>query len=220
VVWQQGWLQDNGDWRNPLLLYAVLAVCNAAFVTIQTILAASIVIAAKWILLGRRKVGNYNWDKSSYCQRWQMVLTIERLHDRAFRGYGILGMLSGTWYCAQYFRLLGAAIGKDCVIFAGGRPSSTLTEPDLLTMGDRVVVDDASLVCHINTEGTFDLNLLDVGDRCVLRSGSRLLFGGRMLDDACLLEHTLVMGGDVVGRGETMQGWPGDVFQGRRVTDW
>lgn len=220
VVRQQGWHLGNGDWRDPLLLYAALAVCNVAFVTIQTILASSIVIAAKWILLGRRQVGNYSWDKSSYCQRWQMVLAIERLHNRAFRRYGILGMLSGTWYCAQYFRLLGATIGKDCAIFAGGRPRMNLTEPDLLTMGDRVVVDDASLVCHINTKGTFDLNPLAVGDRCVLRSGSRLLSGGRMLDDACLLEHTLVMGGDVVDRGETRQGWPGDAFQGKRVVDW
>ncbi|KAH6845794.1 hypothetical protein B0I37DRAFT_435284 [Chaetomium sp. MPI-CAGE-AT-0009] len=220
VVRQQGWLQGDGGWRDPLLLYAVLAAFNAAFVTIQTILATSIVIAAKWILLGRLQVGNYDWDKSSYCQRWQMFFAADRLQKRAFRRYGIVGMLSGTWYCAQYFRLLGATIGKDCAIFAGGRPSTNITEPDLLTMGDRVVVDDASLVCHVNTEGTFDLNPLHVEDRCVMRTGSRLLSGATMLDDACLLEHTLVMGGDVVGRGETMQGWPGDVFQGRRVADW
>ncbi|KAK4040992.1 coenzyme a synthetase, partial [Parachaetomium inaequale] len=219
VLRQQSRLLADGDWWDPLLLYAVLAACIAAFVTIQTLLAASIIIATKWIILGRAQAGNYDWDKSSYCQRWKMVLAVERLDRRAFRGLGFLGMLSGTWYCAQYFRLLGATIGKDCAIFAGGRPTVTLTEPDLLTMGDRVVVDNASLVSHINTEGTFDLNPLEVGDRCVLRTGSRLLSGARMLEDACLLEHTLVMGGDVVDRGETMQGWPADVFRGSRVVD-
>jgi acetyltransferase-like isoleucine patch superfamily enzyme len=169
------------------------------------------------MLLGTRQAGNYDWDKSSYCQRWQMLLAIERLRRRCFRGYGILGMLSGTWYCMQYFRLLGASIGKDCAIFAGEPPSLVFTEPDLLTLGDRAIVDDASLVCHVNTEGRFDLNPLEVGDRCVLRTGSRLLSGARMLNDACLLERTLVMGGDVVSSGETVQGWPGEVFRGSRL---
>lgn len=208
------------DWQDPLLVYAVLAGCIAAFIAIQTVLAGAIVIAAKWILLGRRQAGNYDWDKSSYCQRWQILLAIERLRRSCFRGHGILGMLSGTWYCAQYFRLLGASIGKDCAIFAGGRPSLVLTEPDLVTLGDRVVVDDASLVCHINTEGKFDLNPLEVGDRGVLRTGSRLLSGAKMLDDSYLLEHTLVMGGDVVSSGETVQGWPGDVFRRSRLENW
>jgi acetyltransferase-like isoleucine patch superfamily enzyme len=175
------------------------------------------VIAAKWLLLGRTQAGNYDWDKSSYWQRWQILLAMERLRRRCFRGYGILGMLSGTWYCAQYFRFLGASIGKDCAIFAGGPPGLVFTEPDLLRLGERVVVDDASLVCHVDTEGRFDLNRLGVGDRCVLRTGSRLLSGVRMQEDSCLLEHSLVMGGDVVDKGETMQGWPGDVFRGRRM---
>ena len=102
-------------------------------------------------------------------------------------------------------------------MFAGGLPSLYFTEPDLLTLGDRVSVDDASLVGHINTRGKFDLNPLHVGDRSVLRSGSRLLSGARMEADSCLLEHTLVMSGDVVESGRTMQGWPADEFKDSRM---
>lgn len=91
------------------------------------------------------------------------------------------------------------------------------TEPDLITLGDRVAVDDASIVAHINTRGKFDLNKLEVGNRCVLRSGSRLLSGASMKDDSCLLEHTLIMGGDVVEAGWTMQGWPAERFTARRA---
>ena len=126
-------------------------------------------------------------------------------------------MLTGTHWLTLYFRALGAKIGKDCALFAGGEPSLMFTEPDLLTLGDRVSVDDASLVCHINTRGKFDLNPLYVGSRSVLRSGSRLLSGARMEEDTCLLEHTLVMGGDVVDAGSTSQGWPAEEFQGSRL---
>ena len=80
-----------------------------------------------------------------------------------------------------------------------------------------MAVDDASLVAHVNSRGNFSLSELSVGDRSVLRSGSRLLAGARMGMDACLLEHTLVVAGDGVDDGGTWQGWPADVFEGERV---
>lgn len=126
-------------------------------------------------------------------------------------------MLTGTHWLVLYFRALGANIGKDCALFAGGAPSLMFTEPDLLTLGDRVAVDDASLVAHINTRGKFDLNPLFVGSRSVLRSGSRLLSSATMEEDTCLLEHTLVMAGDVVDQGTTSQGWPAEEFQQNRM---
>ena len=86
-----------------------------------------------------------------------------------------------------------------------------------MTLGNRVCVDDASLVGHINTRGKFDLNPLYVGDRSVLRSGSRLLSGARMEADSCLLEHTLVMAGDIVDEKSTSQGWPAEEFKGNRM---
>lgn len=128
-----------------------------------------------------------------------------------------MGMLTGTYWCVLYFRVLGAKIGRDCALFANGRPSLLFTEPDLLTLGDRVAVDDASLVGHINSRGKFDLNPLSVGDRCVLRTGSRLLSGATMMNDSCLLEHTLVMGGDVIEEGVAMQGWPAEAHRGKRT---
>ena len=125
-------------------------------------------------------------------------------------------MLTGTHYIVMYFRLLGAKIGKDCALFAGGRPSLVFTEPDLLELGDRVAVDDASLVGHINSRGHFNLNRLSVGDGAVLRSGSRLLSGAVMGKGSILLEHTLIMAGDCADEGTVYQGWPADVYTGDR----
>ncbi|KAI9693779.1 MAG: putative NRPS-like protein biosynthetic cluster [Bathelium mastoideum] len=204
-------------WYRPLTLYSFFLGVIAVLMSAQAIFALAVVIGAKWSLMGRRKAGSYDWDKSSYNQRWQVFLAIEKLRRHCYGGHGIIGMLTGTHWTVMYFRALGATIGKDCALFAGGLPSLMFTEPDLLTLGDRVSVDDASLVAHINTRGHFNLNPLSVGDRSVLRSGSRLLSGARMESDSCLLEHTLIMAGDVADSGATYQGWPADAFSGLRA---
>ncbi|KAI1340843.1 hypothetical protein F5Y15DRAFT_422716 [Xylariaceae sp. FL0016] len=210
--------QNNGAPPSFGVVFGLFAALISGLVTVQVCLAIGFLIASKWVLLGRRQPGNYDWDKSSYCQRWQLYLTMERLRQRCMGGNGILSFFTGTAYVVWYFRALGATIGRDCALFVNGKPSLLFTEPDLLTLGDRVVVDNASLVGHVNTRGKFDLNRLRVGDRSVLRSNSRLLSGAEMGADSCLLEHTLVMGGDIVGEGETMQGWPATRFTGSRVT--
>ncbi|KAJ4303436.1 hypothetical protein N0V90_002330 [Kalmusia sp. IMI 367209] len=206
-----------GAWYRPLSIYALFTASIAIISTIQAILALALVVGAKWVLMGRRSPGSYNWDKSSYCQRWQILLTIERLRQKCYGGLGILNLLTGTHYMVLFFRALGGDIGEDCALFANGKPSLLITEPDLLKLGNRVAVDDASLVAHINSGGEFKLNRLHVGDRSVFRTGSRLLSGASVGDDACLLEHTLVMAGDHVESGDTYQGWPATLYEKKRV---
>ena len=204
-------------WYRPFTLFLFFLAITIVILAVQSLAVLFFLIAAKWILVGKRQPGCYSWDLSSYCQRWQLYLKLEALRRHCYGGHGILGMLTGTHWIVLYFRALGANIGKDCALFAGGLPSLYFTEPDLLTLGDRVSVDDASLVGHINTRGKFDLNPLHVGDRSVLRTGSRLLSGARMEADSCLLEHTLIIAGDVVDAGRTCQGWPADEFMGSRM---
>ncbi|MCJ1382767.1 hypothetical protein MMC17_005880 [Xylographa soralifera] len=200
----------------PLAIYVLVLSVMILVMAVQAASALSIVVAVKWALMGRRAPGQYDWDKSSYCQRWQILLTIERIRRHCYGGNGIIGLLTGTHFAVLYCRALGAKIGNDCALWAGGHTSLLFTEPDLLTLGDRAAVDDASLVAHINSRGKFSLNALSVGDRSVLRSGSRLLSGAAMGADACLLEHTLIMAGDVAEEGTTYQGWPADEFVGDR----
>lgn len=209
--------RNSGTTFNVVILFLISWAGIAILFTSMAVLALLIVIASKWILLGRRMPGNYDWDKSSYCQRWQLFLTIERLRRHCYHSQGVLGLLTGTSWIVFYFRALGANIGKDCALFANGSPSLMFTEPDLITLGDRVAIDDASVVAHINTRGKFDLNRLSIGDGCVMRSGSRLLSGATMKSDSCLLEHTLIMGGDVVEENWTMQGWPAERYTGKRA---
>ncbi|CAI7643953.1 unnamed protein product [Penicillium glandicola] len=206
----------QGPWR-PFVLYGLLCAFISAISVLQAFLALGIIVCIKWMVMGRRKEGAFHWDKSSYNQRWQFLLSCETLIKDCYGGAGILPMISGSAYISWYYRLLGAKIGKDCAIHANGSPSIFYTEPDLLTLGDRVAVDDASLVCHLNSRGGFELHTLNVGDRSILRAGSRLMSGASMGKDACLLEHTLVLSGDHVEDGDTLQGWPAEGFEGKRV---
>ncbi|RFU73963.1 peroxisomal-coenzyme a synthetase [Trichoderma arundinaceum] len=190
--------RESGTTFNVVILFLLSWAGISILFTTMAVLALLVVIASKWVLLGRRMPGNYDWDKSSYCQRWQLFLSIERLRRHCYHSQGVLGLLTGTSWIVLYFRALGANIGKDCALFANGRPSLMFTEPDLITLGDRVAIDDASVVAHINTQGKFDLNRLSIGD-------------------SCLLEHTLIMGGDVVEENWTMQGWPAERYTGKRA---
>jgi acetyltransferase-like isoleucine patch superfamily enzyme len=204
-------------WWRPFSFYALFTLVTAIMTLLQVLVVMGFTIATKRIVLGQRKPGYYPWDTSSYCQRWQIMLTIEKLIDEYPGGIGILTLISGTAYLPIFYRAMGATVGKDCALAADGNPDILWTEPDLVTFGDRVTADDASVICHLNTRGEFEMNPLRVGNRSVLRAGSRLLSGASMSDDACLLEHTLVLSGDHVDDGRTVQGWPCEPFSGDRL---
>lgn len=208
-------------WRSIrfFLIYTLNVGLLSVILFFSSVFAIIFIITTKWIIIGQRKPGNYDWDKSSYCQRWKLQLTIETLCARCFGGDGILGMLTGTYYIVLYYRLLGAKIGSNTALFCSGPPSAYITEPDLLVIGDRVSIENASIVAHINSRGNFDLRTLEIGDGAVLRNGSRLLSGASMGKESILLENSLIMPGDHVDNGLIYQGWPAEVYSGSSVRE-
>ncbi len=86
-----------------------------------------------------------------------------------------------------------------------------MTEPDLVKIGDNACIDDASLIAHINSKGQFSLNPLSVGDNCTMRYGTRLLSGASMEKGSIMLEHTLILSGEVLDENTVWQGWPGRI---------
>ncbi|KAJ7623641.1 acetyl-CoA synthetase-like protein [Roridomyces roridus] len=173
-------------WYRPAVIYCFIAICFIVVLNIQALL--SIV-----------------W--SSYCQRWQLHLVLSRFLYKGYGNGGVLTPLTGSVYIVWYFRALGAKIGKNCGIYVGGK-TGLMTEPDLVTLGDNVSLDDCSVVAHINSRGKFALNSLKIGNGCALRSGSRLLSGASMEDSSMLCEHTLLPSGDVADSGAVYSGWP------------
>ncbi|KAJ8092843.1 putative NRPS-like protein biosynthetic cluster [Marasmius tenuissimus] len=194
-------------WYNFGILYGFIACCFIVVLSIQAILTLLWVIITKWIVIGRRQAGQYHWDKSSYCQRWQLHLTLSRPLYKGHGSGGILAPLTGSVFIVWFYRALGAKIGRDCTIFPCGK-AGLMTEPDLVELGNEVSLDYCSVVAHINTKGNFALNSLKIGDGCAMRSGSRLLSGASMDDSSMLCEHTLLTSGEVAEAGQVYVGWP------------
>lgn len=181
------------------ILAAVIIVIVLSPATTFGALAFDILV--KWLVIGRRAAGTYAWDKSSYCQRWQVYLSSQEVRKP------IINLFRGTPYLVKYFQYLGCSIGEEvCLYPCGGDPM--MTEPDLVTIGAYTVIDEASVIGHINSKGVFKLNELKIGQHCTLKSCSRLLSGAAMEDCSMMLEHTLVMGGETVDTHMAWQGWP------------
>jgi hypothetical protein len=150
-------------WYNFAILYGIIASTFIIVFNLQAMFAMIWVIGTKWAIIGRRQPGSYNWNESSYCQRWQLHLSLSRPLHRGYFSGGVLSPLTGTAYLVWYFRALGASIGKNVSLFAGGH-MGLMTEPDLVTIGNDSCLDDCSVVSHINTRGQFSLNHLKIGD--------------------------------------------------------
>ena len=108
-----------------------------------------------------------------------------------------------------------AALFSFLFFLAGADPF--MPEPDLVTMGDGVVVDLASIVNHLNTRGNFELVRIDLDDHCTLRSRSRVQQGVQVEARSMLLEKSLALTGEVMEADTVWQGAPASqVFQRQR----
>ena len=63
---------------------------------VMTVIALAIAVGLKYAIIGTRKAGHYNWDESSYCQRWQVYLSATVIIRKAYFGNGILDHLNGA----------------------------------------------------------------------------------------------------------------------------
>lgn len=205
----------HASWYRPATLYGLIASFFIVIMTLQSFIAIAWVIVWKWIVIRKRKEGSCPWDTSSYCQRWQLHLTLSKPLYRGHGNGGVLATLTGSAYIVWFYRALGAKIGKNCTIWAGGRVG-LMTEPDLVELGDRVSLDECSVVAHINSRGMFALNRLRIGTGCAMRSGSRLLSGAQMEDYSMLMEHALLPSGDIAEGGGVYVGWPARAIDPRR----
>ncbi|EEB95626.1 hypothetical protein MPER_05369, partial [Moniliophthora perniciosa FA553] len=118
-------------WHNFGTLYGLIACCFVIVLSIQAVLSLLWVILTKWIVIGQRRAGQYHWDKSSYCQRWQLHLVLSRPLYTGHGNGGVLAPLTGTTFIVWFYRALGAKIGDNCVLFPAGKPG-LMTEPDLV----------------------------------------------------------------------------------------
>ncbi len=154
-------------------------------------------IAAKWLLVGRLKPGDYPlW--SFFHLRWWLL---QRILDAVAVEY-----LEGTPLLNIYYRLMGAKIGRR-VHF----DSYNIGAFDLVSVGAILTClhlgDSTSLLGYTIEEGLIKLARIKVGARCFIGASSVLRPGTEMEDDSRLLHLSMLPTGKIP-TGETWFGSP------------
>jgi hypothetical protein len=175
--------------------------------TATLIMVLTVDLGSKKILIGTREVGEFSWDTNSYCQRWQLYLSLVPIRHFMAGGRDILECFLGSPFLVMYYRILGAKIGRNVCLYPNGA-DPMMTEPEMVTIEDNVCIDSAMLIAHLNTKGKFTLGPLKIEKNSVMRTWARLQQGGTMARRSMLLEHTLILPGDQVPAKNLMQGWP------------
>lgn len=144
-------------------------------------------------------------DESSYNQRWEFYQVISRI--RKLHRVSTLDFIAGSPFMDWYFRMMGGSVGTKCCLYPAGA-DPYMPEPDLVIIGDRVTVDMASIVCHLNTRGNFELVPIRLESQTTLRARSRVQQGAHMEAGSMLLEKSLALTGEVIEKDSIWQGAP------------
>lgn len=148
------YLMENGMGRfNALVLAIIFSRCFGGVVN------PLIGVLAKWIIIGRYKPGKYPLWSADYL-RWWLVEQVILVFGKGFVGYDI--PIIGHHIVKFYHVLMGAKIGKNVKIHKDAK----LGQSDLLTIGDDVVIDVATMRCFGLEEGHMVLLPIVIGNNC------------------------------------------------------
>ena len=161
--------------------------------------AALLVIAFKWLLIGRYQPGEHPlWSR--FVWRTELVTS---MHDNLADPF-LLHMLSGTPLVCPYFRLMGSRIGRRVYM-----DTTDLTEFDLIRIGDEAVLnDECTIQTHLFEDRVMKMSTVEIGPRCEIGSGAIVLYDTRMEAGSCLGDLSLLMKGEVLPAGTRWVGTP------------
>lgn len=152
-------------------------------------------IAAKWLIIGRYKSGRYPlWG--SYYFRWWLVSRIQNLSGAR--------LLAGSPLMTLYYRLMGANVGKQCII-----DTSLCSAFDLISIGDN------SCICHETQvpgyrveDGELVIGSVSIGKDCFIGIHSYLGLNTRMEDGSELSDLSALNDGETIKAGTFQTGSP------------
>ncbi|WP_197172349.1 Pls/PosA family non-ribosomal peptide synthetase [Novipirellula aureliae] len=176
----------------PFILYGsvVLALFILAYPSI-----VGVSILAKWVIIGRYRAGSYPlWGL--YYFRWWLAARIQRASG--------IGLVAGTPLINLYYRLMGAKIGRGCVVNTGH-----CTAFDLVSIGDGSCIgSEAQLLGYTVSDGMLHIGTIEVGRDCFVGIQSALAINSEMGDGARLDDLSLLGIGEKIPAGESRQGSP------------
>jgi non-ribosomal peptide synthetase-like protein len=152
-------------------------------------------IAAKWLILGRLREGDYQIWGINYL-RWlmtQRLLAAVPVH-----------FLAGTPLMAFYLRLLGAKVGRDVYI-----DSHLISGLDLLSIGDRSSINaEANISTYSLEDGLLKLRRVEIGKGVSV--GARSVLGPDVVvgDGTVIGDLSCIHSGQRIGPGQYWSGSP------------
>lgn len=208
-LWFQRDFENDGHHHTYGDVFLAVLVCYLFCHFLRVIAWLIIELSAKWLIMGKRRPGRYNYDTSSYAQRWEIYQLTAKI--RKLGRLNLLQFIAGSPYMNWYFRLNGSKVGKDVCLYPSGA-DPMMPEPDMVKIGDRVVIDCSSVVCHLNTRGNFELVPIVIESECTLRAYSRVQQGVHMETGSMLLEKSIAMTGEVLDKRSVWQGGPATMW--------
>ena len=152
-------------------------------------------IAAKWIIIGKYRPGEYpvwGW----YYFRWWLVERFTSISGASF--------LAGTPLMGIYYRLMGAKVGMNCTI-----NTAQCSIFDQVSIGDETSIGfETQLLGYRVDDGLLKIGKISIGKRCFVGIQSALGLNTIMGDDALLDDLSLLKDGDFMEQGESRRGSP------------
>ena len=163
------------------------------------VLAALVVVASKWLLMGRYRPGERPlW--SSFVWRTELITA---MHEHLADPFLVL-LLVGTPWVSWFFRLMGAKVGRRVVM-----ETTYLTEFDLISIGDRAVLgSECTIQTHLFEDRVMKMSTIDIGDGCTVGAGSIVLYDTIMESGSSLGDLSLLMKGENLPAHTRWEGTP------------
>jgi non-ribosomal peptide synthetase-like protein len=157
-----------------------------------------LVLAAKWLLLGRVREGRHPlW--SCWCSRWDFLYVVWAAYVR-----GSLASFEGTPFMTWWLRAVGARVGKRVVL---GTAFAQVVDPDMLQIGDDATVS-CLLQLHSFEDRVLKIAPASIGARATIGSGSVLLYGAHIGEGARVEDGSVVMKHETLLPGQYYVGCP------------
>jgi non-ribosomal peptide synthetase-like protein len=175
---------------------AVNAVCGAVL--------ALVVLALKWMLLGRVRPRTHPlW--SCWCSRWDFLYVAW-----AVIASPVLAQFEGTLLLAVYLRRMGMRIGRR-VVLGGG--FAQVVDPDMIEVGDGATVN-AMFQAHTFEDRVLKIGRVRVGAFSTLGDNTVPLYGADVGTGTYVAPHSVVMKHEYLVPGLRYEGAPTQVEHG------
>ncbi len=163
-----------------------------------------LIVAVKWLVIGRFKEGDYPlWGM--YYFRWWFVQTMQRLLPAQF--------MNGTPLYPLYLRMLGVKVARDAQL-----SSLTIGAEDLVTIGSDVSMSSAVVLDNVTVEGgMLKLRKIVIGDHAYIGS-SAVISGGSVIEEwGELQDLSSLPTGKIIAPGEVWQGSPAQLKEKKSI---